>query len=144
MGKKTSKGPLTKAQITELRDIINAERERIENKLNLVGHQNSLINSDSGKDEVDSANEDIMRRSELRFATREALYLKKIHKTIKLMDTEGFGCCEECGADITFTRLKARPTSTLCILCKEESERDEQRSYHGRISKSLTHSAGMA
>ena len=142
MGNSRKNVHLTKKQLKELKDIILAERERVQNKLNFQNPTKSFNDTNSGKDEVDSANDDIMRRSELRFATRETLYLKKIIKTVDLMETVDYGGCEECGLSISFTRLKARPTSTMCITCKEESERDEQKSYHGRISKSLSKTAG--
>lgn len=128
---------LTKKQHDELYDKVQAERERIINKLTMEQGHHSINRSDSGKDEVDSANDDIMRRTELRFQTREGLYLKKLTKTDALMKTDDYGLCEDCGQGISFTRLKARPTSTMCIVCKEESERGELQSYHGRISKSL-------
>ncbi len=135
---------LTKKQLAELKDKVQAERERIHNKLNLENPHKSIQHLDSGKDEVDSANDDIMRRTELRFATRETLYLKKLVKTLDLMDTEEYGLCEDCGSNISFTRLKARPTSTMCIGCKEESERDELQSYQGRMSKSLGKSVSFS
>ncbi|MBD64221.1 MAG: RNA polymerase-binding protein DksA [Halobacteriovoraceae bacterium] len=128
---------LKKTQIKELKSIIIAERERIQNKLNLEKPHLAVNESNSGRDEVDSANDDIMRHTELRFATRETLYLKKIIKTLHHMDTDEYGMCEECGGEISFTRLRARPTSTMCISCKEESEREEMQSSHGRVSKSL-------
>ena len=142
MGNTGAKGQLTKKQLAELKQIVLAEKERVHNKLNLQAPHLALKESDSGRDEVDSANDDIMRRSELRFATRENLYLKKIIKTLELIETDEYGICDECGCNISFSRLKARPTSTMCISCKEESERDEQQSYHGRISKSFSKSIG--
>lgn len=143
MGNSKTNVHLKKKQLKELKEIILAERERIQNKLNFQAPQKSMNATDNGKDEVDSANNDILRHQELRFATRETLYLKKILKTVELMETPDYGGCEECGLSISFTRLKARPTSTMCITCKEESERDEQKSYHGRISKSLSKSVGL-
>lgn len=128
---------LTKKQLKELKDQVLAEKERVQNKLNFSQHHKDMMKTDSGKDEVDSANDDIIRRTELRFMTREALYLKKLTKTLTHFETEEYGACEDCGEGISFTRLKARPTSTMCITCKEESERDELQSYHGRTSKSL-------
>ena len=142
MGNSRKNVHLTKKELKELKDIILAERERVQNKLNFQNPSKAFNQASSGKDEVDSANDDIIRHSELRFATRETLYLKKILKTVSLMDTPDYGGCEECGLSISFTRLKARPTSTFCITCKEENERDEQKSYHGRISKSLSKTAG--
>ena len=137
MGNSRMNKHLTKKQLAELKDKVQAERERIFNKLNLEHPHKAIRELDSGRDEVDSANDDILRRNELRFATRESLYLKKLVKTLDLMDSNDYGGCEDCGNSISFTRLKARPTSTLCITCKEESERDELQSYHGRMSKSL-------
>lgn len=143
MGNSKKNVHLKKKELKELKEIILAERERIQNKLNFQTPQKSMSATDNGRDEVDSANNDILRHQELRFATRETLYLKKILKTVQLMETPDYGGCEECGLSISFTRLKARPTSTMCITCKEESERDEQKSYHGRISKSLSKSVGL-
>lgn len=126
---------LSTKHLAELKDKVMAEVERIENKL--ITEKLMEVGESSGRDEVDSANDEIMQRTELRFATRETLYLKKLRKTMKLMETDEYGLCEDCGAEITFQRLKARPTSTMCITCKEESERDELQSFHGRQSKSL-------
>lgn len=137
MSNSRTKCHLSKKQLKELKDKVIAERERIVNKLNIENPSKKSLDFNSGKDEVDSANDDILRRNELRFATRESLYLKKLLKTLTLMDAEEYGTCEDCGQEISFTRLKARPTSTMCIGCKEESERDELQSYHGRMSKSL-------
>lgn len=144
MGNSRTNVHLTKKQLKELKEIILGERERIQNKLNFQTPRKSMSATDSGRDEVDSANDDILKHQELRFVSRETLYLKKILKTVNLMETPDYGGCEECGLGISFTRLKARPTSTMCITCKEESERDEQKSYHGRISKSLSKTVGMS
>jgi DnaK suppressor protein len=133
---------LSNKQLVELKDKVLAEIERIENKL--ATEKLVEINQSSGRDEVDSANDEILKHTELRFATRETLYLKKLRKTLMQMDSDEYGVCEECGAKITFTRLMARPTSTLCIGCKEESERDEQQSVYGRQSKSLGQTMNIA
>jgi DnaK suppressor protein len=63
--------------------------------------------------------------------------VKKIDKALKKFDNNEFGLCDECGTWIKFERLLARPTADLCILCKEESERDESNNISGRQSKSL-------
>ncbi|MBT4790369.1 MAG: RNA polymerase-binding protein DksA [Halobacteriovoraceae bacterium] len=144
MSTSKKKVQLTKKQLKELKETVQAERERLTNKLNLDHPHHTINNSDSGKDEVDSANDDILRRSEMRFATREGFYLKKLTKTLGLMDNEEYGICEDCGSNISFTRLKARPTSTMCIGCKEESERNEMQNYHGRMSKSLGKSVSFS
>lgn len=127
---------LSKKQLQELKDKVLAEMERIQNKMSSEFAQFDP-NLMGAKDEVDSANDQILAHTQLRFATRETLYLKKLKKTLQMVDSEEYGMCEECGAQITFQRLIARPTSTMCISCKEESERDESQNVHGRQSKSL-------
>lgn len=131
-----SKLSLTKKELQLLKEKVLGEMERIQNQNHseFTKFDPSLMGA---KDEVDSANDQILAHTQLRFATRETLYLKKLKKTLAMMDTELYGLCEECGSDISFQRLLARPTSTMCIGCKEESERDEQQSIHGRQSKSL-------
>ena len=126
---------LTTKHLADLKDKVMAEVERIENKL--MTERLMAVNQNSGRDEVDSANDEIIQREELRFATRETFYLKKLRKAMKHMDSDEYGLCDDCGTSISFQRLKARPTSTMCITCKEESERDELQSFHGRQSKSL-------
>lgn len=130
---------LNKKQYAFLEDKILSEIERIENKLAIAAEKNPLeLTDSSGRDEVDSANDDIMKHTELRFQTRETLYLKKLKKTRRLMlETDDYGLCQDCGCEIGFQRLQARPTSDMCIACKEESERDEFQNFHGRKSKSL-------
>ena len=89
------------------------------------------------RDEVDSANDNILLAADMRFSNRESLYYKKIVKTLTKVETEQYGMCDECGDPITYTRLIARPTSEMCILCKEESEREENQNFFERRSKSL-------
>ena len=89
------------------------------------------------KDEVDSANEDILLSSHLRFSNRENFYLKKIRKAILKIESGDYGLCEECGSEISLTRLQARPTSEMCIGCKEESEKAESQNVQLKASKSM-------
>ena len=58
-------------------------------------------------------------------------------KTLSKIETEQYGMCDDCADPITYQRLIARPTSEMCILCKEESEREENQNFFERRSKSL-------
>jgi len=58
-------------------------------------------------------------------------------KTLSKVESDQYGMCDECGDPITYSRLIARPTSEMCILCKEESEREENQNFYERRSKSL-------
>ena len=63
---------------------------------------------------------------ELRTRDRERKLIKKIDKTIELIDTEDYGYCDSCGVEIGIRRLEARPTATLCIDCKTLAEIKER------------------
>jgi DnaK suppressor protein len=62
----------------------------------------------------------------LRLREREQRLLKKIDEAIDRIRTGVFGVCEECGGEIGYKRLKARPVTTLCINCKTKQEEDEK------------------
>ncbi len=128
---------LSEKQITALKDKLLAEAERIKLNFQLKKQEYENTAVSGAKDEVDSANDNILLAADMRFSNRESLYFKKIMKTLSKMETEGYGMCDECGDPITYTRLIARPTSEMCILCKEESEREESQNFFERRSKSL-------
>jgi DnaK suppressor protein len=73
----------------------------------------------------------------MRLCNRETLYLKKVDEALRRIEDGNFGECEECGEDIEFRRLEARPTATHCVSCKEEQERKEGLTAAGRQHKSL-------
>ena len=88
-------------------------------------------------DEVDQASVAQSNADRLRFRNREALYEKKIKKALKRVADGEYGICEECGCHIGFSRLNARPTAEQCIVCKEESEREELSSLVSKERKSI-------
>jgi DnaK suppressor protein len=57
---------------------------------------------------------------------REKYLLGKIEKQMVRLSSETIDLCEDCGEKIAFKRLMARPVTTLCIDCKEQSEREEK------------------
>ena len=60
---------------------------------------------------------------ELRTRDRERKLLKKVEKSIKLIDDGEYGYCEETGEPIGIPRLLARPTATLSLEAQERRER---------------------
>ena len=128
---------LSDKQVAELREKLLSEGERIRSNFQLKKHEYENSSITGAKDEVDSANDNILLAADMRFSNRESLYYKKIMKTLSKIETEQYGMCDECGESISYTRLIARPTSEMCILCKEESEREESQNFYERRSKSL-------
>ncbi len=128
---------LSEKQIAALKDKLMSEAERIRVNFQLKKQEYESNSITGAKDEVDSANDNILLAADMRFSNRESLYYKKIMKTLSKVETEQYGMCDDCGDPITYTRLMARPTSEMCILCKEESEREENQNFFERRSKSL-------
>lgn len=128
---------LSDKQIAALKDKLMGEAERIRANFQVKKAEYESNSITGAKDEVDSANDNILLAADMRFSNRESLYYKKIMKTLSKIESDQYGMCDECGESITYSRLIARPTSEMCILCKEESEREESQNFFERRSKSL-------
>ena len=71
-----------------------------------------------------SAEED--QRFSMRIMEREQKLLKKVNEALDRMKNQTYGICEQCGEDIPYKRLKARPVTTFCIECKTLQEQKER------------------
>ena len=60
---------------------------------------------------------------ELRTRDRERKLLKKVEKSLRMIDDGSYGYCEETGEQIGIPRLIARPMTTLSIEAQERRER---------------------
>ncbi|MDY7568039.1 RNA polymerase-binding protein DksA [Pseudomonas sp. RTC3] len=77
-------------------------------------------------DPSDRASQEEEFSLELRARDRERKLIKKIDKTLQLIEDEEYGWCESCGVEIGLRRLEARPTADLCIDCKTLAEIKEK------------------
>jgi DnaK suppressor protein len=77
-------------------------------------------------DPADRASQEEEFALELRARDRERKLIKKIDKTLQLIEDEEYGWCESCGIEIGIRRLEARPTADLCIDCKTLAEIKEK------------------
>ena len=77
-------------------------------------------------DPADRASQEEEFALELRARDRERKLIKKIDKTLQLIEDEEYGWCESCGIEIGVKRLEARPTDDLCIDCKTLAEIKEK------------------
>jgi DnaK suppressor protein len=78
-------------------------------------------------DPLDRASEAMGRDFILRIRDREYRLIQKIKTTLEKIQDGTFGICENCGEDISFARLKARPVTSYCIHCKSKMEAMEKR-----------------
>ncbi len=76
-------------------------------------------------DPADRATAESDRAFTLRIRDRERKLIKKVKEALQRINDGTYGICEECGDDISISRLKARPVTRLCINCKAKQEMDE-------------------
>lgn len=108
------------------RDLLNQQLEEL-----LKKGDDTVSGLKEGQDEnlsdpSDRATLEIDQFMLLRIRDRERKLIEKILKAFKRIDEGEFGVCEQCGEDISLSRLKARPVTTLCISCKTRQERSEK------------------
>ncbi len=77
-------------------------------------------------DPADRASQEEEFALELRNRDRERKLIKKIDKTLQLIEDEEYGWCESCGVEIGIRRLEARPTADQCYDCKTLAEIKEK------------------
>jgi len=127
---------LKEAELVVLGEILSTEKDKLFAKYN-DGDDRFCLDKNELSDVLDEASINIQATSELRFRNREVFYLKKIKKALDRIRYGVYGLCEDCGAEIGFGRLKARPTAELCIVCKEENEMTEFNTIFAKKSQSL-------
>lgn len=78
-------------------------------------------------DAVDQAAADSGRDVAVRIKNRERDILVELKEAIRRIEDGVFGICEECDEPISEARMRANPSTTLCINCKAELESHQQR-----------------
>ncbi len=117
---------LTNEQLETLKAILEEQLESIMSQSReAVSNLTEVREADP--DPLDLAVAESNREFTLRLADRERRLLTKIRYSLERMQNGEYGTCESCGAEITFSRLMARPVATLCIDCKTEAEQVESR-----------------
>ena len=134
---------LNEEMIDRFKSIFEEERKGLLYSQEVL-NEDFNIQKDDLLDESDLTSSELEQSMRLRLRNRESLYLKKITKALKRIDEGSFGECEECNEMIEMKRLEARPTTTLCLGCKEDEERKEVLHIDGHRSKSLGSKARFA
>ena len=80
----------------------------------------------SSADIIDQASSHTEKTVEMRTLNRQMKLLSKINKSIKKIDDNTYGYCEETGEPIGLKRLIARPIATFTIEAQEKREKNEK------------------
>lgn len=77
-------------------------------------------------DPLDRATQELDRNARYRIRSRESRLIKKIRHSLNAIEDGSYGICEDCEEPISIERLKARPVTRFCIVCKMRRERFEK------------------
>ena len=92
-----------------------------------------LINDEvSYTDAIDQASAETDKSLIVQMKNRDRDILWQLDEALRRIDSGTFGECERCDESISEARLKANPSTTLCIDCKAEIESEEHR-FPGRM-----------
>jgi DnaK suppressor protein len=108
------------------------EKQRNDILLNVKVLDEGLYIRDDARDEADQASSGIEQQMCMQMKSREAATLRLVNEAIRRIDLGIFGECESCGDAIEPKRLQARPTTAMCIACKEEEEKKSGATVIGR------------
>lgn len=111
-------------QLEQLKKSLAEEKSLIEKELSEISQKNPKIEGNfdvrfpqygQGKDE----NAQEVTEYETRRALEASLEkkLEEINQTLKKLEDDNYGICENCSSEIEKPRLKAMPTAFLCVSC---------------------------
>ncbi|PIQ67301.1 hypothetical protein COY25_03210 [Candidatus Uhrbacteria bacterium CG_4_10_14_0_2_um_filter_41_7] len=118
---------MNKQSLDEMRVILTAEKEKLENELSRFAHRNTKAVTtdfdtdypDFGEGEDENASEIATYSNNLSLESELEKSLRDVTSALKLVENGTYGKCKYCKADISEARLKARPTASSCIACKK-------------------------
>ena len=116
--------PKTRTKYPDIRRALERQRADLLEEVGEVLTQHK--DKEALPDVSDQASAEENQRFSMRIREREQKLLKKITEALDRMNSQTYGICEQCGEDIPYKRLKARPVTTLCIECKTLQEQKEQ------------------
>ena len=114
-------------QLAHFRQILESVKRDLTDDIERTVHT-MQVDATVFADPNDRATQEADMATELRNRDRERKLLKRIDQMIVRIDTQDYGWCDKCGAEIGLKRLEARPTATLCIDCKTLDELRERQS----------------
>ena len=101
------------------------EKERIEKGLRTATEDLKDNAGRSGGDQIDEAVALSQVAMSLRMKERDNGLLTKVNFALTRINDATFGECNDCGEDIGEKRLKIRPVTVMCVVCKERQEKLE-------------------
>ena len=131
--KKRKKTKFTKRELSQFKQRLLAERERVLHELGRIEESINAATEDSNGSKQSYSNHladlgtDYMEKEKnFYYASQEGHYLRSLDNALERMERGEYGKCQECGCLISSKRLEAVPGAKLCIECKSKSEQQRR------------------
>jgi len=82
--------------------------------------------ADNESDPLDRSTQESSQNNVFRMRSRESRLIKKIRECLLAIESGTYGVCEDCEEPIAIERLRARPVTRYCIICKSRREAHEK------------------
>ena len=126
----TTKSPVTKKELDDLKARLVAERKDLEAQYNELEESTfatnqSELTGEMGFDEeyADAGTATFERERDLSLVNNLRDLMERIDKALAKMEEGTYGLCDRCGRPIEKLRLKALPYVNLCLKDKQAEER---------------------
>ena len=118
---------MDKKQLEEFKKILKTRQLEIEQELSDFAHKNKKTNGlfvsdfpDYGDKDDDNAREVSTYINRLSLEETLEKELRDIKSALEKIETNKYGICKYCGKEIPKARLRIRPESSSCVVCKKK------------------------
>lgn len=112
---------INKTELAKIKQDLLQRKKEIEQELqNLANEKMVDGQSQDDGDQVVSVTMESLRNS---LQGAEYQEYNNIVAALRSIDDGSYGICQECGLNISETRLKYNPNARRCIVCQEKSEK---------------------
>ncbi len=117
---------MTREQLDFFRQLLENELDELRQKAGIAIIELLGATADGAPDPLDRASLDSCHKDKLRIRSRESRLIKKIEASLEAIEDGTYGICLDCEEPISIERLKARPMTNYCIVCKNRREAYEK------------------
>jgi len=120
-------GEWTQAEIDEIEAELRSDIARIAAEIEMSEADLSDLMRNAGvgagDDSADAGGKVLEREQELTLTQHSRLLLEQSRRALERLADGSYGVCEQCAQPIGKLRLQAFPRATLCVACKQKTER---------------------
>lgn len=116
---------LDQVQLVHLKSLLEQRRAALarQGDIDVVESTRDLPVQEVETSPADKATVRLLNDLALEAAGWNAAQMLSVKRALAKFDDGSYGQCEECGNDIGFSRLQARPEARLCITCQTRAEK---------------------